>query len=292
LRDGELALDVPIKEASEETIIRAMVGRDLQKLTSIKSQAKAQEKLQIKNLVIDKKTPAISFNVHAGEILGLGGLIGAGRTEIVEAIFGIRHSRSGEILLNGKLIKRNNPAQSIKAGMALVPEDRKGAGLVLSRSVLENTSLPHLSKFGSFGWVNFEARKVAVSKVSKSVNLKSRGSTQLTGTLSGGNQQKVVLSRWLTQDVNLLILDEPTRGVDVGARGEIYSIIRDLAATGMAVLLVSSDMPELIGLSDRVLVLRGGAVMGELDRKSLNQEDAQIEIFKLASGQSKVVKSA
>ena len=292
LRDGTLALDVPIKEATEEAIIRAMVGRDLQKLSSQKSAATAHQKLQIKELVVDKKTPPVSFEIRAGEILGLGGLIGAGRTEIVEAIFGIRHSRSGEIFLNDQLIKRNNPAISIKAGMALVPEDRKGAGLVLSRSVLENTSLPHLAKFGNFGWINFDARKSAVKKVSESVNLKSRGLNQLTATLSGGNQQKIVLSRWLTQNVNLLILDEPTRGVDVGARGEIYSIIRDLAATGMAVLLVSSDMPELIALSDRVLVLRGGGVMGELDRSDLNRDDAQVQIFKLASGHLETAQTA
>lgn len=289
LRDGELVLDVPIAEASETVIIRAMVGRDLKTLESQRSQTSSEIKCEVKELVLEKNGPAVSFQIRAGEILGLGGLIGAGRTEIVEAIFGVGKSRSGEISIGGVPVKRNNIAASIRAGMAFVPEDRKGAGLVLSRSILENTSLPHLKYFSNLGWVNSRSRGKAVAEVSKSVNLKSRGANQLTGTLSGGNQQKVVLSRWFTQDVKLLILDEPTRGIDVGARGEIYSLIRDLAKSGMAVLLVSSDMPELIGLSDRVLVVRGGQIMGQLDGKALESEDAQVQIFKLSSGQVELV---
>lgn len=289
LRDGELVLNVPITEASEAVIIRAMVGRDLKTLESRRSQSSPEVKCEVKDLVLDKDSSGVSFQIRAGEILGVGGLIGAGRTEIVEAIFGVGKSRSGEISVGGTPVKRNNVAASIRAGMAFVPEDRKGAGLVLGRSILENTSLPHLKKFSNFGWINSSSRSTAVAKVSKSVNLKSRGANQLAGTLSGGNQQKVVLARWFTQDVKLLILDEPTRGIDVGARGEIYSLIRDLAESGMAVLLVSSDMPELIGLSDRVLVVRGGQIMGQLDGKALDREDAQVQIFKLSSGQVEAV---
>lgn len=285
LRDGKLVLDVPIQEAAEKVIIRAMVGRELETLKSSQSSAKPTKLLDVSNLVIDKKSSPVSFHVKTGEILGLGGLIGAGRTEIVEAIFGHRKSRSGQILINGKNIKRNKISLSINAGMAFIPEDRKGAGLVLSRSVLENVSLPHLKSFGTFGWIHAKTQQSAVNKVTQQVKLKSRGPKQVTSTLSGGNQQKVVLARWLTQKVQLLILDEPTRGIDVGARGEIYSIIRGLAESGMAVLMVSSDMPELIALSDRVVVIRDGKITGELDGLALEKENAQVEIFKLCSGQ-------
>jgi ribose transport system ATP-binding protein len=285
LRDGNLVLDVPIKEAKEETIIRAMVGRDIEKLSSQQFTYKGERRIVVSDLVIDKKSPEVSFEIAPGEILGLGGLIGAGRTELVEAIFGIRRSRSGTVQVDGKEIDRSSPTASIKAGLAFVPEDRKGSGLVLSRSVVENASLPHLRHFGFKGWINFDQRKTVVTDVVNSVNLKSRGLSQIVGALSGGNQQKIVLARWLTQEAKLLILDEPTRGVDVGARGEIYSIIRKLADSGLSVLLVSSDMPELIGMSHRVLVIRGGGIVGELNRQELDSEDAQLQIFKYASGQ-------
>lgn len=286
LRDGDLVLNVPILEAQEETIVHAMVGRDLEKVHTEKPRPDSAVRLQVVNLQVDRHSPEVSLEVHAGEILGLGGLIGAGRTEIVEAIFGIRESRAGQIVLDGKEVIRGKPAESIRAGFAFVPEDRKGAGLVLSRSVLDNASLPHLTSFTSGGWIKRDARKSAVEKVVNSVSLHSKSLGQLVGTLSGGNQQKIVLARWLTQEANLLILDEPTRGVDVGARSEIYSIIRSLAASGISVLLVSSDMAELIDLSHRVLVVRAGAIVGELDRDQLDKEDAQVQIFRHASGQS------
>lgn len=285
LRDGDLVLNVPIREAQEETVVHAMVGRDLEKVQTAKPRTDTAIRLEVTNLKVERRSPEVSLKIHAGEILGLGGLIGAGRTEIVEAIFGIRQSRAGEILIDGQAIRRGNPAESIRAGFAFVPEDRKGAGLILSRSVLDNTSLPHLASFTHAGWIKAEYRKGVVEKVVNSVSLHSKGLSQLVGTLSGGNQQKIVLARWLTQEANVLILDEPTRGVDVGARSEIYSIIRSLAESGMSVLLVSSDMPELIELSHRVLVLRSGAVVGELNRGQLDREDAQVQIFRYASGQ-------
>src|SRR5690606_4799964 len=160
----------------------------------------------------------------------------------------------------GESIKRNNPAAAISGGMALVPEDRKGAGAVLSMNVLENGSLPRLSSFTLGGWLRQRERAKKVGAAMESVKLRSRGLSQQVGTLSGGNQQKVVLARWLTGHVNVLLLDEPTRGVDVGARSEIYRIITELAAAGMAVIMASSDMPEILSLSHRALVMRGGAV--------------------------------
>jgi ribose transport system ATP-binding protein len=168
--------------------------------------------------------------------------------------------------------------------MALVPEDRKSAGVILGMSVLDNGSLPHLDSFSISGWLKQRARAGSVGDAMKSVSLRSRGLSQEVGTLSGGNQQKVVLARWLTAHVDVLLLDEPTRGVDIGARSEIYRIIAELAAAGMAVVMASSDMPEVLGLSHRALVMHEGAVVGELDRKALTAPDVQDVIFRLASG--------
>jgi ribose transport system ATP-binding protein len=226
----------------------------------------------------------VSLEVREGEILGLGGLVGAGRTEIVEAIFGVRKSFGGEIQVGAQINARNNPEKSIENGIAIVPEDRKGAGLVLSQTILENGALPHLRVFSSWGLIRRGKRKAVVGESMNSVALKSRGLEQSAGTLSGGNQQKVVIGRWLGHTTKVLLLDEPTRGVDVGARGEIYNIIHDLAASGLAVLLVSSDMPELIGLSNRVLVVRDGEFVGELDEQDLKEKDVQEKIFRFASG--------
>ncbi|PKQ20477.1 MAG: sugar ABC transporter ATP-binding protein [Actinobacteria bacterium HGW-Actinobacteria-6] len=286
LRDGNLVFESGIEDASEATIVHAMVGRDMDALFPDQAMSTGPVRLQVKDLQLGRTCPCVCMEVKQGEILGIGGLVGAGRTEIMEAMFGVRHSYSGTILLDGTPIRRNHADSSIRAGFSFVPEDRKGAGLVLERSVLDNGSLPHLRSFTIAGWIRTFARRAAVDKATKSVNLKSRGLNQLVGTLSGGNQQKVVVARWLTQDGRVLLLDEPTRGVDVGARGEIYTIIRDLAASGISVVFISSDMTELIGLSHRVLVARAGEIVGELDRDALDRPDAQEQIFRLASGQT------
>ncbi|MCV7059595.1 sugar ABC transporter ATP-binding protein, partial [Mycolicibacterium vaccae] len=211
------------------------------------------------------------------------GLVGAGRTELLEAIFGARSSTAGVVTVRGKVVKRNHPAAAITAGMAIVPEDRKLSGAVLSMSVLDNGTLPRLSSFSLAGWLRGKARTKAVSEVMSSVRLRSRGLSQEVGTLSGGNQQKVVLARWLTGDVNVLLLDEPTRGVDVGARSEIYRIVTEFAAQGMAVLMASSDMPEIVGLSHRAFVMRGGTLVGELDRDALDHPEVQESVFRMAT---------
>ena len=285
LRDGQFVMESPIDEATDEGIVRAMIGRQMESLFPAITPGTGEVGLAVDGLQLKHGGPTVDLVVHRGEIVGLGGLVGAGRTEILEAIFGIRVATGGSVDVAGETVGRNSPAVAIKAGVALVPEDRKQAGLVLSRSVLDNGSLPHLGSYARAGWISGRRRRSAVDKATKSVSLASRGLDQLAGTLSGGNQQKVVLARWLTHDVNVLLLDEPTRGVDVGARGEIYSIIHDLASRGLAVLLVSSDMPELVGLSHRVLVMRNGAVTAELSREELDRDDVQETIFRLASGQ-------
>jgi ribose transport system ATP-binding protein len=286
LRDGKIALQKKIEDTNANDIVTAMIGRKLENLFATKSATTKIKKLEVKDLALTKSSPKISFGVHEGEILGFGGLVGAGRTEIIEAVFGVRDSIQGSIVVEGKEIKRGNVKESIKSGLAFVPEDRKGAGLILERSVLDNGSLPNLDSFTIGGFIRPKFREESIKKVMSSVNLKSRGVEQSVGTLSGGNQQKVVLARWLTNKIKVLILDEPTRGVDVGARSEIYSIIYDLAATGIAVVLISSDMPELIGMSNRVLVVRNGEIVGEVQKDRLDKQGAQEEIFRLASGQN------
>ncbi|RDH77998.1 sugar ABC transporter ATP-binding protein [Mycolicibacterium moriokaense] len=283
LRDGGLILDKEIDEVSDDDIVTAMIGRELDALFPERPEHGADTVLEVKGLQVEGASEPVSFTVKAGEILGLAGLVGAGRTELLEAIFGARTSTAGEVTVRGKHVKRNHPAAAITAGMAMVPEDRKLSGVVLSMNVLDNGSLPRLSSFSLAGWLRGKARTKAVSDVMASVRLRSRGLGQEVGTLSGGNQQKVVLARWLTGDVNVLLLDEPTRGVDVGARSEIYRIVTEFAAQGMAVLMASSDMPEIVGLSHRAFVMRNGAFVGELNRDDLDHPEVQESVFRLAT---------
>ncbi|MCV7290425.1 sugar ABC transporter ATP-binding protein [Mycolicibacterium wolinskyi] len=283
LRDGGLILDKPIDGVSDDDIVTAMIGRELDTLFPERPKPGTDTVLEVRDLQVEGASGPVSFTVKAGEIVGLAGLVGAGRTELLEAIFGARHSSAGDVIVRGRAIKRNQPAAAITAGMAMVPEDRKLSGAVLSMSVLDNGTLPRLSSFSVAGWLRGKARTQAVSDVMSSVRLRSRGLGQEVGTLSGGNQQKVVLARWLTGDVNVLLLDEPTRGVDVGARSEIYRIITEFAAQGMAVVMASSDMPEVVGLSHRAFVMRAGLLVGELDRDALDHPEVQESVFRLAT---------
>ena len=283
LRDGGLILDKPIDGVSDDDIVTAMIGRELEALFPDRPEPGAETVLEVRDLQVEGATAPVSFSVRAGEIVGLAGLVGAGRTELLEAIFGARRSTAGDVVVRGRSVKRNQPAAAITAGMAMVPEDRKLSGAVLSMSVLDNGTLPRLSSFSIAGWLRGKSRTQAVSEVMSSVRLRSRGLGQEVGTLSGGNQQKVVLARWLTGKVNVLLLDEPTRGVDVGARSEIYRIITEFAAQGMAVVMASSDMPEVVGLSHRAFVMRGGALVGELDREALDHPEVQESVFRLAT---------
>ena len=286
LRDGVLALDAPMEQTGDDDIVSAMIGRELEDLFPRVAlpPADAEVALDVADLDVVGASGPVSLQVRRGEIVGLAGLVGAGRTELIEAVFGVRPTEGGSVDVAGSTVRRGDPAASIAAGLALVPEDRKGSGVVLTMDVLDNGTLPHLSSFDVAGWLRQRARRTAVAEAMGSVRLRSNGLGQQVGTLSGGNQQKVVLARWLTRGVDVLLLDEPTRGVDVGARSEIYRIVVDLAASGMAVLMASSDMPEVLGLSHRVLVMRAGVVVRELDRSDLTSGGVQETIFRAASG--------
>jgi ABC-type sugar transport system ATPase subunit len=216
---------------------------------------------------------AVSFTLRAGEILGLAGLVGAGRTDILRMIYGADPIQCGQIWFKGKPFYPRSPSDAIQQGMMLVPEERRSQGLVLSRSILDNITLPHLSRLASGGIMLKPARERAAGEAtSQAVRLKATSVAQKAAQLSGGNQQKVVFARWLAGEAAVLLLDEPTRGVDVGARYEIYQIIRELTGRGVAILLVSSDLTELLGLADRVIVMREGQPVAELANSGLTQE--------------------
>jgi ribose transport system ATP-binding protein len=283
LRDGKLITDEKLTDITDDDIVTAMIGRELENLFPTVGTDIGDVVLEVQNLHVAGASAPIDLTVRRGEIVGLAGLVGAGRTELLEALFGMRTVTSGTVKVDGRTVPKGKPAAAITAGMAMVPEDRKVNGVVLSMSVLDNGSLPRLSKFSIAGWLRNKARATEVTSAMDSVRLRSRGIGQSVGTLSGGNQQKVVLARWLTGTVDVLLLDEPTRGVDVGARSEIYRIITEFASRGMAVVMASSDMPEIVGLSHRAFVMREGAFVGELDRDALDHPEVQDSVFRLAT---------
>ncbi len=283
MRDGAIIRHEKTSALDERQIIAAMVGREITELFPDRPAARpdAAPVLAVRDLRVEGYDACVSFTLHAGEILGLGGLVGAGRSEMLEAIFGLRPA-TGHLVLNGVPLPLGRMGESIRRGIAMVPEDRKLAGVLTSLSILDNVTLPHLDRFtGHGGWMDNQARRRGALDVLARTQVAYASLGQLVGHLSGGNQQKVALARWLVAGTpRVLILDEPTRGIDVGARSELYRLINDLAAGGVAILLASSDMPELINLSHRVLVMRAGGVMGELDRNELEQE----QILRLAMG--------
>ncbi len=285
MRDGAFIRQAPTSSLTERQIIADMVGRDIEDLFPDRMVGIGRKPvLELRDFKVAGYAARTSFTVHAGEILGLGGLVGAGRSELLEAIFGLRKAE-GVVTLDGVPVARSSPAEAIRRGIAFVPEDRKLAGVLTSLSILDNVTLPHLGGFtGAGGFVDDVARRARTLDVLKRTRTKYARLGQAVAHLSGGNQQKIALARWLvTGTPRLLILDEPTRGIDVGARSEIYRLIHDLAGSGVAVLLASSDMPELINLSHRILVMRAGAVVGELTRDAVNQED----ILRLAMGKTR-----
>ncbi len=285
LRDGRLTYDRGIADVTEADIVRAMIGRSLTQLFPAKrvADASASPVLEVRDLSVERQSP-VSLTVRQGEILGIGGLRGAGRSELLEGIFGVRPS-AGEVLVGGRKVPRGDPVAAIEAGVALVTEDRKRSGLVLTLPVLENVVLPNLERFtGPLSWFKRGMAHGSAKEVTDETRLKSHGLGQLVETLSGGNQQKVVLAKWLTRKISVLLLDEPTRGVDIGARSEIYRIITDLAAQGMAILMVSSELEELLGISHRMLVMRRRTVAGELSIAETASASAPERYLRFATG--------
>ena len=273
LRDGRWAGDLPRAEATSDKIVALMVGRELSGayFPDKGGRTAGEVVLDVHDLLVPGAPTGVSFQARRGEILGFAGLVGAGRTELMESIFGVRPARAGTMTLDGKAFAPRSPREAIARGVYLAPEDRKHHGLVLPMSITENTTLPNLGAYTRWGRLDGAAeQKVAEAEV-KRLATRTPSVRQKVVTLSGGNQQKVVLGKWLAMSPKVLILDEPTRGIDVGARAEIYRHVAALAAGGIAVLVVSSDMEEVIGLCDRVLVMRERRPMGVLERDGISQ---------------------
>jgi ribose transport system ATP-binding protein len=282
LRDGKIAGELARAEINHDAMVRLMVGRDLSQAFPHAARAPGTEALR----VMDLQTQAhrghrVSFNLRRGEIVGMAGLVGSGRTEILRALFGVEPIAGGEIRVMDRPLAPRHPREAADAGLALVPEDRKALGIFLPESVAWNISLAGLQRHAHAGiFLNQDAARRDSEKVSAQLQVKAASLDTPVGTLSGGNQQKVALGKWLALKPEVLLLDEPTRGVDVGAKREIYKIMDQLAADGAAILFVSSEMEEVLAMSDRVLVMHEGRLSGELQRDELNEE----AVMRLATG--------
>lgn len=278
-RDGEHIATQPISDLTRESIIELMVGRKLEnefphRDSTTPDKSKTGEGLTVSNLNRGSEVQDVSFSVARGEIVALTGLVGAGRTEAVRLIFGADQRDSGSVKLDGRELSIRNPRDAIRAGICLLTEDRKHQGLVLNRSVLENFGLPNLLSFSSGGVINRQRERAAFDRYVDQLRIRVSGPEQRAANLSGGNQQKVVLAKWLERNAEVVIFDEPTRGIDVGAKYEIYLLMQQLAADGKAVLMISSELPEVLGMADRIIVMHEGRVTGEItDVESATQED-------------------
>ena len=272
LRDGKTMGTLPIQAVDRQKLIRMMVGRDIEVEAVPRQHNPGDVLLEVKGLTRKQVFRDIHLEMRKGEILGLAGLVGAGRTELARAIFGADPVDAGSVLLNGQPLTLVSPAATIEKGVALVPEDRKGEGLILAHSVRENISLPSLKKLQRMGLVDASSERKMVGQSVRNMDIQTPGVEQQVVYLSGGNQQKVVLAKWLNIGPQVIIFDEPTRGIDVGAKTEIHHMIRELADAGKAVLMISSELPEILNLSDRIVVMSGGQIAGELSSNQATEE--------------------
>jgi L-arabinose transport system ATP-binding protein len=271
LRDGAYVGDRPAAETDNAELVRMMVGRDLADMFVRESRTPGDVVLAVEHLTNDHVAD-VSLHVCAGEVLGIGGLVGAGRSELAHAIVGADPITSGSVALDGRPLRLRGPADALRAGIGFAPEERKEQALLLRRSVRDNISLAVLQRLTRMHVVRRREERAIARDYTQRLSIRTPSIEQEVGNLSGGNQQKVVLARWLARQPKALILDEPTRGVDVGAKAEIYAIISQLAAQGVALIVISSEMPELLGLADRIVVMRDGRVAGQLTREQATEE--------------------
>lgn len=273
LRDGKYIAEVNTKEITKDDLISMMVGRNLEEQFPYRISPRGSSILKVENLNFGEKVSNISFEARAGEILGISGLMGSGRTEMAKTIFGEYRKSSGKIIVDGEEVNICSPKDSIEKGICYLSEDRKKEGLILGMSVGSNMTLANLKKYenGAKRINKIEEAKV-IQEYIKKLSIKTPSAEQLIKNLSGGNQQKVILAKWIMLAPKVLIIDEPTRGIDVGAKKEIYEVLNELKAMGKAIIMISSDMPEIIGICDRILVMHEGKISGELSRKEASQE--------------------
>lgn len=273
LRDGHFVTTLNTKETNENELIKFMVGRELHEVYPARKAGCIQDAVTFEaRNVTGNGDKDISLKVHKGEVVGLGGLVGAGRTELAEMIFGAARKDSGQFFLDGKEIDPKSPKEAIDIGIGLVPEDRKAKGALLGMSIRENINMPVYRRISRGSVINETKAKSIAGKYKTELSIKTPSLEQLVKNLSGGNQQKVILAKWLAAESELLIFDEPTRGIDVGAKQEIYMLINQLVEQGKAILMISSEMEELMGMSDRIIILAEGKVSGELLKDEFNQE--------------------
>lgn len=263
LRDGTHIVTEPATAFTRDRLIELMVGRKIDVLNRSAS-AMGETVLEVRGLTRGKRLENIHLTVRRGEVVGVAGLIGAGQTELAQVLFGVDQPDSGEILIDGRVVRFRSAQDAIKAGVAYVPEDRKGLGLVLMMSVQTNMGLASLGRLSRFGWIDAGRVRGLVSEWTQRLNIRAASPRQSIENLSGGNQQKVVLAKWLSQNPRLVILNEPTRGIDVGAKTEVHHLIREIAAQGVGVLMISSELPEVLSVSDRIVVMRAGRISGEM----------------------------
>ncbi len=282
MRDGRFVRTAPVEELTIDSIIRSMVGRDLDALFPKTVTERGEVVLEVENLCSALVFRDISFTVHKGEIVALAGLVGAGRTEVARAVFGVDRRSSGTVRVNGKELPNGSPLAAMAAGMALVPEDRRQQGLVMDLGIDQNVALASLSRLSRLGLIRRSSERDLATTWAARLQLKYGRMRNPVSMLSGGNQQKVVLGKWLAREPLLLIIDEPTRGIDVGTKAEVHRILDELVANGMAVLMISSELPEVLGMADRVLVLREGQLIAELTRDEANEQS----IMRAATGQT------
>lgn len=272
LRDGNYIGTENIADTSFEAVVKMMVGRELGERFPVKNNTFGDVVFQVENLSAKGLFDNIQFDVKEGEILGVAGLMGAGRTEVMEAIFGYRKKDSGTVKLNGKKLNIRHPSNLIKEGIGFITEDRKSKGLVLDSTIRENIALTNLRAISNMGVMKDSQERDLVDSLIKRLHVKSTGSEQAVKSLSGGNQQKVVIAKWLGIEPKVLILDEPTRGVDIGAKKEIYTIMNQLAEKGVAIIMISSELPEVLGVSDRIMVMHEGEIKAFFNRNEATQE--------------------
>ena len=285
MRDGSFVRTAPIEEVTVNDIIRAMVGRDLDALFPKTQTAPGEVVLDVENLCRDGVFEDVSFTVRRGEVVALAGLVGAGRTEIARAVFGIDRRTSGTVRVGGKALPNGKPLAAMSAGVALVPEDRRQQGLVMEMGIDQNMALASLGRLRRFGLIRRSSERGLATDWAGRLQLKFARMRNTVSTLSGGNQQKVVLGKWLARTPSLLIVDEPTRGIDVGTKAEVHRLLDGLVADGLAVLMISSELPEVLGMADRVLVVREGRITAELGRAEADEDS----VMRAATGQSPAV---
>ncbi|MFC6081571.1 sugar ABC transporter ATP-binding protein [Sphaerisporangium aureirubrum] len=276
LKDGRTAaVGLPARDTPTSRVVSLMTGRDVEYVFPPRPAPGAHngrpDVLRVEGLTVPKHFADVSLSVREGEIVGLAGLVGSGRSEIIETVYGARRPTAGKVMLAGEVVRPGSTSRAVRLGMGLAPEERKAQALLMNESVGRNITIAGLGKYARLGWVDRRAERETAQRLVKTMDIRPPDHRRPVRTLSGGNQQKAVLARWLVEGRRLLLLDEPTRGVDVGARAELYAVIRQLADEGVGVLLVSSEVPEVLGLADRVLVLREGRVIHESDARELDE---------------------